>query len=93
MTYLSMIRKWIRVHVHAVKYFYITMQSTYLPLKRNTMFVVFIHHSFALIAKGWWVGANCIQGVVNKEFGVQILCKLSAVTCICFPHLFVSSLH
>ena len=65
-----------------------------LPLKRNTvgpMFVVFIHRSFAPIAKGWWVGANCVQGGVNTEFVVQIICKLSAV--IGFPCLFVSSLH
>ena len=51
-----------------------------LPLTVWPMFV-----SFAPIAKGWWVGANCIQGGVNKEFGVQIL---SAV--ICFPHLFAT---
>ena len=63
-----------------------------LPLKRNTVGPMFVVSLVCTDRKGWCVGAiNCIQGGVDKEFGVQILCKLYAV--ICFPLLFGFILH
>ena len=48
-----------------------------LPLKRN----IFVVSLVCTDRKGWWVDAiNCVQGGVDKEFGVQILYAV-----ICFP--------